>query len=119
MLFLLLAAVTFAQEKETPPKITLPEIVYILDGNDLVVTHEPKFILVEQPTTTFKILLDDQRMKNFVPKEKVWPVLLGILSGTILSVVADEILPLRPFAKQAAAAGISTAGGIVVWWIFK
>lgn len=120
---------TFQLQRDQAPMIwmdaedlgaTLPETTYMLDGNDLVVTHNPKWILADDGEgIRFKIFLDDVRLKNFAPKEKVWPAILGIISGALISVVADEVLPLAPFAKQAAATCIGAAGGIAVWWVFR
>lgn len=111
------------------PQATLPETLYLLDGRDLVVHHNPGFILVDVPPYVtdqgkvpelqFKIMLDDVRLKDWAPAEKIWPTLAGLLVAAVGSTVAEAVLPLGPFTKEAASVGVGFALGAGVWLLLR
>lgn len=111
------------------PQATLPETLYLLDGRDLVVHYNPGFVLVDVPPYVtdqgkvpelqFKIMLEDKRLKDFAPAEKIWPTLAGLLVAALGSTVAEAVLPLGPFTKEAASVGVGFALGAGVWLLLR
>jgi|SRR5690242_18819715 len=101
------------------PLVTMPALVTALKGADLALGWDPQYVSVslaspfpdKPPPIAFRIPLADREVKGFVPGRSPWPLVAGILAASLVGVVSDELLPLPPFAKQAAAVALGALAG--------
>jgi hypothetical protein len=110
-------AETLVKINNDTPAVTLPATIYLLDGRDLVVSHDPKSIDVSLPPYIhYTIQLPDERVKDFAPRgPSPLRVVISLIAGATIAVVADEMLQLAPLVKQAAAVGLGAGGGLAVY----
>jgi hypothetical protein len=101
---------------QAQPLVMLPETITLLDGRDLVLAHDPKWITVDvSPYLHYTILLDDKRIAGFVPKPNVWSVVVSVVVSALVVMTAEETLPLGPGLKQLSAVGIGSAAGLLTY----
>lgn len=67
------------------PEAVWPERIYKMDGKDLVIEYNPSWILFNVGPLSYRIWLEKERVKRFVPRSRwMFPALLGVGIGAVL-----------------------------------